>query len=76
MIKNKTIKMKCPKCASANIIIEEYMGAQCIICNNCNYNQTAELDIYAENKISQKQKGRHTPYKTGGGKRTTSRDSR
>jgi Zn ribbon nucleic-acid-binding protein len=63
-------KTKCPKCHSDKIKLEDYMGVECIICNDCNYNQIDELNIIAEDKVSQKEKGRYTPYKTGGGKRT------
>jgi hypothetical protein len=64
------MKRTCPKCKSNNIQLEDYMGSECIICNDCKYNQIDELNITSENKTSQREKGRYTPYKTGGAKRT------
>jgi predicted Zn-ribbon and HTH transcriptional regulator len=61
---------KCPKCHSNKIELEDYMGAQCIICKECGYHEADELNISPEIKTSQREKGRYTPYKTGGGKRT------
>ncbi len=65
-MKSKT----CPKCGSNNIDIERYMDIDCLVCKHCGYNETAQYEIYPEQKGSQKAKGRYTPYKTGGGKRT------
>jgi len=61
--------MKCPKCKSEDISYEEYMGATCIVCHSCKYREADVLEVFPESKISQKEKGRYTPYKTGGSKR-------
>ena len=64
------MKNICPKCKSNNIKIVDYLGTKCIICKACNYDATNQYDVYPEQKTSQKEKGRHTPYKTGGHKRS------
>ena len=63
-------KKTCPKCGSKEIEIEKYLDLECILCNSCGYDEASQYEIYPENKVSQKAKGRFTPYKTGGGKRT------
>ena len=60
----------CPKCKSENIALEDYMGIECMRCLDCGYDETTKYDVYPEEKKSQKAKGRYTPYKAGGGKRT------
>ncbi len=63
-------KKNCPKCGSKDIEIEPYMDLNCILCKQCGYNEANQYEIYPENKASQKAKGKFTPYKAGGGKRT------
>lgn len=46
------------------------MGVKCIVCNNCGFDESKQYDVYPEGKTSQKEKGRYTPYKAGGFKRT------
>jgi predicted nucleic-acid-binding Zn-ribbon protein len=65
LMKNK----KCPKCSSSNVKIIDYLGAKCIKCGNCSYDESKLYDVYPEEKTSQKEKGRYTPYKAGGYKR-------
>lgn len=62
--------MNCPKCNSADVRVEEYQGIHCIICNDCNYDETQQYEVYPEHKPSQKAKGKFTPYKIGGSSRT------
>ena len=64
-MKNK----KCPKCKSGNVKIIDYMGIKCIRCSNCGYDESKEYEVYPEEKTSQKEKGRYTPYKSGGSRR-------
>ena len=59
----------CPKCNSSNIKIIDYMGVKCIKCSNCGYDESKQYEIYAEEKKSQKEKGRYAPYKAGGFRR-------
>ncbi|MAH33526.1 hypothetical protein CL615_03980 [archaeon] len=61
---------KCPKCSSGNIKTISYLGIECIICNDCGYDETKQYEVYPEKNKSQKQKGKYTPYKTGGFKRS------
>ena len=62
--------MNCPKCKSPNVRIEEYQGIDCIVCNDCDYDESQQYEVYPEHKTSQKAKGKFTPYKAGGNKRT------
>jgi len=62
-------KNTCPKCNSENIRIIDYLGIKCIICKNCNYDETALYEVYPEQKKSAKEKASYTPYKTGGPRR-------
>jgi len=66
---NKTREVRCPKCGSDKVKLVDYVGARCIVCSNCGYDETTVYDVYPSQKTSQKQKGRFTPYKVGGGKR-------
>lgn len=60
------IKSKCPKCNSNKIKIINYMGIECVICNNCGFDETESYEVFPEDKKSQKAKGSYTPYKSGG----------
>lgn len=60
----------CPKCKSKQIRFVDYLGIRCIVCTKCGYD---ERDIYEDElgeKTSQKARGRYTPYKTGGSRRS------
>ena len=60
------MKTLCPKCKSGNVEVSEYMGVKCIICNDCGYDESQQYEVYPEEKGSQKEKSRHSPYKAGG----------
>ena len=60
----------CPKCNSKNVDLVSYMNIKCIKCNNCGYDESKQYEVYPEEKKSQKEKGKYTPYKVGGHKRT------
>lgn len=62
--------MRCHKCKSKDIEIVDYLGVKCIVCRNCGFDETSQYEVYPEQKASQKAKAKHTPYKTGGHKRT------
>ena len=64
------MKTKCPKCGSKNIKIVDYMGAKVLVCKKCGYDERDSLSIVPEQRTSQREKTRHSPYRTGGGKRT------
>lgn len=63
-------KKTCPKCGSTKTHREKYLDLECLQCESCGYDETAQYEVYPEKKGSQKAKGRYTPYKVGGGKRT------
>jgi len=63
------MKKTCPKCSSKNIKTIDYMGAKCIVCNNCGYDESSIYEVYPEQKKSAKEKASYTPYKTGGPRR-------
>ena len=65
----KSIIHTCPKCNSKNIKIEEYQNIMCMVCKKCDYDERDLYDIVPEERTSQKAKGEHTPYKTGGAQR-------
>lgn len=62
--------MKCPQCGSENIEYYKFMGANCIKCKDCGFDEADELELYPEERGSQKAKGGFSPYKTGGGRRS------
>jgi uncharacterized Zn finger protein len=62
--------MNCPKCGSGNIRLVKYMSIKTIKCNNCGFDESGAYYIVPEQKTSQKAKGRYSPYKTGGNRRT------
>ena len=56
----------CPKCKSSNVKTIEYLGVECIVCKECGFDERKQYDVFPEEKKSQKEKGRFTPYKAGG----------
>ena len=60
----------CPKCKSNKVKVIDYLGIKCVICKNCGYDESNQYEVFPEDKISQKEKARYSPYKTGGFKRT------
>jgi len=66
------MKPICPKCKSTNVTLYEDDGISFLACNVCGYDELDEL-YPAEDvgeKTSQREKGRYTPYKSGGKGRT------
>jgi len=61
---------KCPVCGSKKIRPYKYNDVTCFECDNCSYDSCEEFEEVPEEKTSQKAKGRYTPYKAGGSKRT------
>ncbi|MBL7054489.1 hypothetical protein ISS05_01900 [Candidatus Woesearchaeota archaeon] len=66
----KKINKNCPACKSKNIKSVSYIGVKCIQCLDCGFDEQKQYEVFPEEKTSQKAKGRYTPYKSGGGKRT------
>ena len=57
-------EVKCPKCGSLEVGVENYLGVDCILCKDCGYDECKELEVYPEEKT-------HTDrpvYRTGGPK--------
>tara|TARA_Y100000310_G_C20663819_1_gene806326 strand:- start:1325 stop:1537 length:213 start_codon:yes stop_codon:yes gene_type:complete len=59
----------CPQCSSENIKVIDYMGVKCKVCSECGLDERNLYEVYPEEKTSQKEKGKFSPYKAGGGKR-------
>lgn len=62
-------KKKCPVCKSDNIKSIDYLGVKCILCLDCGFDERKHYAVFPEEKVSQKEKARYSPYKSGGGKR-------
>lgn len=62
--------MNCPKCKSPNVRLEEYQGLDCIVCNDCGFDEAQQYEVYPDHKASQKAKGKFALYKAGGSART------
>ncbi|HIG92902.1 TPA: hypothetical protein HA242_03945 [Candidatus Woesearchaeota archaeon] len=60
----------CPKCKSPGVNITYHNGIPFLHCRHCGYNELAEEDTFPEDRTSQREKGRYSPYKTGGSGRT------
>ncbi|MFQ5474444.1 MAG: hypothetical protein ACE5DM_01280 [Candidatus Nanoarchaeia archaeon] len=56
--------MNCPRCGSTDVKDKKYAGGQFILCNNCGYDASKEVDIVPEYDKSQKEKTRYSPYKS------------
>ena len=61
---------KCHKCGSYNVEPYLYQSVEVIKCNDCGFDESSQYEVYPQQKTSQKAKGKFTPYKTGGSKRT------
>jgi Zn ribbon nucleic-acid-binding protein len=57
--------MKCKKCKSTKVRPYKYEDVDCYECSNCGYDSCEEYEQDAEERSSQKEKGRYTPYKAG-----------
>lgn len=60
----------CIECSSENIKAYKYMDEDCYRCSDCGHDSCAELDDVPGERSSQRKKGKYSPYKTGGSKRT------
>jgi len=61
---------KCPKCKSEKVDSVEYMGTSMLVCQECGYDERDTYDEVPGQRNTQREKTKHSPYKTGGGKRT------
>ncbi len=62
--------MNCKKCKSEKLKKYKYLNVDCYVCHNCAYDSCVEIDEFPEQRTSQREKTRHSPYKAGGKKRT------
>ncbi len=68
-MKNQSMK-RCPQCLSTDIKRVKYMEFDALICRKCGYDERQEYEMHSQERSSQKEKGRFSPYKSGGAKRT------
>ncbi|MEE9525963.1 MAG: hypothetical protein V3V78_05145 [Candidatus Woesearchaeota archaeon] len=61
---------QCAKCGSTKIKMVEFMGSKMYFCSECGYDERDEASMVPEDRNTQREKTRHSPYKAGGGKRT------
>ncbi|MEK6969743.1 MAG: hypothetical protein AABW48_04920 [Nanoarchaeota archaeon] len=59
------MQRNCPKCNSSNVKVIEEEGIFFIVCNSCGYDEL-EADFFPEDRSSQREKNKFSPYKTGG----------
>ena len=64
------IKNICPQCHSRNTRMVDYMGISCIACTDCGFDERNLYEVYPEDRASQGEKGKFSPYKAGGPSRT------
>jgi predicted nucleic-acid-binding Zn-ribbon protein len=62
------MKKRCPKCGSEEI--EMYDDLAFIKCTKCGYDELGTADFPYGVKKSQKEKGRYSPFKAGGSRRS------
>ena len=61
----------CPECKSKNVEVVKYLGASCLVCKDCGYDERDTYDVFADERSTQREKRRYTPYRAGGGRRTS-----
>ena len=66
---------KCPKWSSDDVDIVDYMGAKCIVCKQCGYDESEELAVYPEERSTQRDKEAYNPYKSGGAQRVVKKSN-
>lgn len=59
----------CPKCTSSDTLLLEEDGLSFWHCQKCGYDELEEA-VVPEPRSTQREKTRHSPYKTGGKQRT------
>ena len=60
----------CPVCKSNNIKLIDYIGFKCMLCLDCGFEERKQYEVFHEEKVSQKEKGRYNVYKRGGSGRS------
>ena len=54
----------CPNCGSKRINVIKYRGQDVIMCGDCGFDGTDELDMSEEYRNTQREKRRYSPYKS------------
>ena len=57
--------MTCPQCNSPKVRRYKKEGKDCIECSECYYDSCEEDSVTADQRNSQREKTRHSPYKSG-----------
>jgi len=60
----------CPKCDSQDVVFEEQQGVKFLLCKACGYDESVMYEVYSSERSTQREKRKHSPYRTGGGQRT------
>lgn len=55
----------CPRCGSDSIKMINYMGADCLVCLACGYDEREVYDVYPDQKPTEMGRKGY-PYKQGG----------
>lgn len=60
------MKPICPGCHSKNVKVIKDNSLTFIQCKACGYDELAGDEVFPEQRTSQREKGRFSPYKAGG----------
>ena len=55
----------CPECGSDKIKIVKYLGMAALICEKCTYDEREEIESIPEERGTQREKRRYSPYRSG-----------
>ena len=59
---------KCPSCKKGKLVEEEFVGDKILVCDKCGWDSTdPDLQVFGGGRNTQREKGRHSPYRSGGG---------
>ncbi|MBS3126677.1 hypothetical protein J4228_00770 [Candidatus Woesearchaeota archaeon] len=62
-------KPTCPECKSTHVTPIEDDGIEYIQCKACGFDELTGDEVFPEQTTSQREKGKYSPYKTGGKER-------
>ena len=60
------MQKRCPRCGSKDVKVVDYLGAKVLVCNKCGYDERVGLEVFPEQRETQREKRRFSPYKAGG----------
>ena len=55
---------KCPKCGSKRVGLIPYRGIKAVVCGDCGFDETDELDMGATQRKTQREKRSYNPYRS------------